>query len=138
MRTDYRDAHYRHWLDAELLTENNRLANADHLYGVAAECGLKRLMQEFGMPFDPDKDKPQKRKDREHIDRIWDRYETYRSGHLHGASYGLPIRNPFGDWHVAQRYANRSEFNRERVARHRNGAEFVWRLIRQAERVGLI
>jgi len=40
---DFLDAHERHWEDAELLFGNRRWANADHLYGLAAECGLKAL-----------------------------------------------------------------------------------------------
>jgi hypothetical protein len=40
MNADFLDAHYRHWQDAELLFGRGRLANADHLYGLAAECGL--------------------------------------------------------------------------------------------------
>ncbi len=43
MQADFLDAHERHWQDAELLLTNQRLANADHLYGMSAECGLKRL-----------------------------------------------------------------------------------------------
>lgn len=49
MKTDFHDAHERHWDDAERLFEAQRWANADHLYGVAAECGLKWLMVHFGM-----------------------------------------------------------------------------------------
>ncbi|MGI6300526.1 MAG: hypothetical protein ACOX52_05630 [Verrucomicrobiota bacterium] len=53
MKTDFLDAHHRHWEDAELLKKRGRWANADHLYGLSAECGLKRLMQAFGMEIDP-------------------------------------------------------------------------------------
>ncbi len=42
MSVDFGDAHIRHWKDAELLYCVQHLANADHLYGMAAECGLKR------------------------------------------------------------------------------------------------
>jgi hypothetical protein len=52
MQADFLDAHERHWQDAELLLTNQRLANADHLYGMSAECGLKRLMLAFGMTYD--------------------------------------------------------------------------------------
>lgn len=47
MNTDYLDAHERHWDDAELLKATARHANADHLYGMSAECGLKCLMIKF-------------------------------------------------------------------------------------------
>jgi hypothetical protein len=58
MNTDFYDAHQRHWDDAELLYEKQRWANADHLYGMAAECGLKQLMLAFGMTFDSGKNRP--------------------------------------------------------------------------------
>lgn len=50
MNPDFLDAHDRHWNDAEYLFAALRWANADHLYGLSAECGLKRLMIAFGMP----------------------------------------------------------------------------------------
>ena len=49
MNTDFLDAHKRHWADAELLYNEDRWANADHLYGMAAECGLKRLILLFAL-----------------------------------------------------------------------------------------
>lgn len=51
MEPDFLDAHERHWNDAELLFGAKRPANADRSYRVAAESGLKGLMQAFGMPF---------------------------------------------------------------------------------------
>ncbi len=52
LRADFLDAHQRHLDDAESLFQAGRLANADHLYGMASECGLKRLMAAFGMTID--------------------------------------------------------------------------------------
>lgn len=138
MKADYLDAHERHWDDAEMLRDAQRWANADHLYGMAAECGLKRLMLAFDMPFDQTKDKPTERKDCTHADEIWMQYETYRSGHPQGAGYGLPSTNPFGDWDVAQRYARQAEFDAARIAPHRVGADNVNRLVIKAVVEGLI
>jgi len=45
MTADFLDAHERHWTDAEILFAQGRFANADHLYGLSAECGLKWLMR---------------------------------------------------------------------------------------------
>lgn len=50
---DFVDAHRRHWADAELLFDHERLGNADQLYGFSAECGLKAVMTGLGMPLDP-------------------------------------------------------------------------------------
>lgn len=138
MQTDFLDAHERHWQDAELLWDAQRLANADHLYGMAAECGLKRLMLRFGMAFDETRGWPTKRVDREHADGIWQRFESYRHGRQDAIGYALPTENPFNDWHVAQRYAARWHFEANSVSAHRAGADLVRRLIRQAERDGLI
>lgn len=51
MPVDFRDAAERHWEDAEHLMNNDRLANADHLYGLSAECSLKAVMCALGMPI---------------------------------------------------------------------------------------
>jgi hypothetical protein len=67
MNIDFLDAYLRHWEDAEALFGSERWANADHLYGLAAECGLKRLMIAFGMPVTTSGD-PQHRNDRVHAD----------------------------------------------------------------------
>jgi hypothetical protein len=142
MNADFLDAHYRHWEDAETLFVSSRLANADHLYGVAAECGLKSLMIVFGMQIDPNKEgTPTDARDRVHImdskkDSAWDRYESYRYGKV-AVSYALPV-NPFLDWDVSQRYANRSEFDEVRVKKHENGARLVQELINIAKKEGLL
>jgi len=138
MQSDFLDAHNRHLDDAEILFANNRWANADHLYGFATECGLKQLMLAFGMPFDADRNMPQDRADKQHVNVIWTRYETYRSGHHQGAGYVLPTTlNPFQDWHESQRYANQSNFDQARTEPHRNATKQVQVLIRKALREGL-
>ena len=138
MQSDFLDAHHRHWQDAEFLYAAQRLANADHLYGMAAECGLKRLMQVFGMPFDDERDRPSVGQDRQHAEKVWVRYETYRSGHHQGVGYGLPSLNPFDDWHAAQRYAHRSHFSSQRADPHRQGAREVHQLVSKACLEGLL
>lgn len=138
MQADYLDAHERHWQDAELLFQAQRWANADHLYGMAAECGLKRLMLAFGMPFDTNKNRPAHQMDRVHAESIWVRFESYRSGHHQGAGYALTTPNPFENWKVEQRYAHRSNFNQPLVEAHRSGAEAVARLIQKARWEGLV
>lgn len=140
MKADYLDAHERHWQDADYLFNNQRLANADHLYGMSAECGLKRLMAAFGMPVDPIDGSPSGKDrlmDRTHADKIWLRYETYRSGHALGTCFILPS-NPFADWNASQRYAKQKDFDMARVTAHKNGAETVCKLIKEARKRGLI
>ena len=138
MQTDFFDAHGRHWADAESLFAEGRLANADHHYGIAAECGLKRLMLHFGMTMNQANDSPNQRDDRKHVDGIWSRFEAYRSGHDQGVGYALSSENPFHDWHVAQRYVNQSSFTQTRVKPHQNGANLVCALVKKALKDGLI
>lgn len=138
MNADFFDACERHRHDAEYLYGIQRWANADHLYGMAAECGLKRLMQVFGMLFDTTKNRPSDKNDQRHADVIWTRYESYRCGHHQGASYALPAANPFADWNVSQRYARQSHFDQARVDPHRQGAEQVRQLVKKAMVEGLL
>ena len=138
MNADFLDAHDRHWDDAERLYGAQRWANADHLYGMATECGLKGLMLVFGMPFDAAKDKPVEKADQVHVDGAWLRFETYRCGHHAGARYLLSASSPFADWHVSQRYAHQSHFNQARVDPHRQGADQVRQLVKKAAVEGLL
>jgi len=136
MTSDFLNAHHRHLRDADYLFSALHLANADHLYGMAAECGLKRLMVAFGMTLESDG--TPKGKDKAHVDKVWTRYETYRSGHVQGVQYGLPPSNPFDDWKAEQRYAQEQSFDHARVEPHRTAAHAVHALMKNAERAGLV
>ena len=143
MKSDFHDAHLRHWADAEHLYAAQRWANADHLYGVAAECGLKCLMQVFGMKVDATTGSPSDRQDHVHMTEkrkpdAWERYEAYRSGRHHGANYGLPTVNPFLDWDVGQRYAHHSHFDPRRVDPHQQAACNVRQLVMKAQMESLL
>ena len=137
MPSDFLDASKRHWDDAERLYVNQRWANADHLYGLAAECGLKRLMQVFGMQTDAE-GVPADRADKVHARDIWLRYETYRSNRISGSQYGLPHGEPFSNWDIADRYANQSNFNSQIIEPHRDGASAVIVLLKQAKLEGFL
>ena len=93
MPTDFLDAMERHWHDAQLLgsPEQLRLANADHLYGMAAECGLKALMAKEGM--DLENNEIHKEKYKKHINATWAHFSDFRQGTL--ATYALSSANPF-------------------------------------------
>ncbi len=136
MNPDFGDAHQRHWDDAETLFDKQRWANADHLYGLAAECGLKTLMTCFGMHVDV-AGNPQNRHDKVHIDKLWLRYTTYLSGKW-SKHFSLPKNAPFSDWCVDQRYAAQAHFDQLRIGKHKNGANAVRRLLREAQRKRLI
>ncbi|QOL16551.1 SAM-dependent methyltransferase [Dickeya dianthicola] len=138
MTTDFEDACERHWRDAETLFHLERWANADHLYGFSAECGLKKLMLAFGMPLDTKGDKPSNPKDKQHIKTIWSRYDAYRSGRYPGTEYLLSSQNPFDDWDTSQRYNNQQQFTQTEAEKHRNGAEQVKNILKQAKTDGAI
>lgn len=138
MPADFLDAHQRHWHDAELLFQDSRWANADHLYGMAAECGLKRLMIAFGMAVNPSTGSPVDDNDRKHANTIWARFESYRSGHRQGAGYILSAANPFHNWDVSQRYDKQSNFNRALAQSRQSGAQVVREMVRKAQLEGLI
>ncbi len=137
MNEDFLDAHERHWEDAQCLYSLKRWANADHLYGLSAECGLKGLTEKIkGSSLGPGQ--------RRHIMQAnktlnaWDIFESYRSGSSLGAKFHLPASNPFTDWDVCQRYANQSHFNQAVVDQHRLGAQLVMELVIAAELEGLL
>ena len=138
MRADFLNAHQRHWVDAEHLLQAQRWANADHLYGMAAECGLKQLMLAFGMNVNPATGSPVDNKDWKHANNIWTRFESYRSGHAQGTGYALPPSNPFATWDVADRYAHQANFDQARAQGHQAGAQMMRDLIAKAQREGLL
>jgi len=138
MQADFLDAHERHWKDAEMLFAQGRFANADHLYGVAAECGLKRLMVRFGMVINPITGSPVDSKNWKHANNIWSRFDGYRGGKVEGVDYGLPTLNPFSNWDVSDRYAHQSNFSQTSVQIHQAGAAAICELIKKAQREGLL
>ncbi len=108
----------RHFNDALLLEESNRLANAGQLYGFCAECGIKALLISLGYPIDDDGSplnrKEHKKQDpkipyiREHINQLLEikaEIDTYASGR-NGAKYLalIPSIDSFSDWSVDHRY----------------------------------
>lgn len=79
MLSDFRDAAERHWGDAEYLFSDTRLANADHLFGLAAECALKAVMQALGMALGSG-GVPVDQQYKVHINHLWDEFISFSSG----------------------------------------------------------
>ncbi len=126
MSPDYCDAAQRHWEDADRLLTDARLANADHLFGLSAECSLKAVMLPLGMKLRTS-GKPED--DRHgHIDRLWDEFDAFVTNRR-GARYAAilaPHANPFfSNWKVDQRYDARSTFIQSTVNEHRLGAKLA-------------
>ena len=114
---DFTDAHRRHWQDAELLFENERWANADHLYGFSAECGLKAVIEMSLATGTLDQ------KYRKHLPGLWQNFQSLANG-LSGRDYLnlLPSGDPFAGWSVSDRYAHRCHFYSASVQPHRAAA----------------
>lgn len=137
-RVDYTDAHERHWSDAELLFDRQRWANADHLYGMSAECGLKAVMIGLGLPTDA-RGSPSEKKYWAHVNKLWPMFITFAHGYQ-GARYAqlLGHGNKFADWDVSQRYDHRKYFSEDLARRHREGAEEVRNVVQQARLDGIL
>ena len=102
MPSDFRDASTRHLLDAQLLEVEGRLANADHLFGVSAECSLKAIMIELGHSADA-VGAPEGHRD--HINELLPKFEVWADGLLDAKHLGMmPASDTFSGWDVAQRY----------------------------------
>ena len=88
---DFANAHFRHWEDAEFLFRAGRWANADQLYGLSAECGLKAVMVADGLSVDV-AGSPY----RKHVNRLWGIFRAIVQGRRTGGwLHHLPQSNPF-------------------------------------------
>jgi hypothetical protein len=71
---DYAAAAKRHFDDAKHLQAEERLVNADHLYGFSVECALKAILKETRiLELLPD-GRPTEKTHRKHADGIWDEF----------------------------------------------------------------
>ncbi|MDD5330599.1 MAG: hypothetical protein PHX38_11365 [Sulfuricella sp.] len=118
---NYADAALRHWKDAELLEQENRIENADHHYGFAAECAIKKILIEL-----PAFSKKQGLENsyKEHVNVLWDKvnYQNLQKSYP-TLSAILKSANPFLDWHVNQRYLADGGITRATMEPHKNSAK---------------
>ena len=121
MSTDFRDAAKRHMADAECLKENS-WANADHLFGVAAECALKRVMVSLDMATHPD-GSPRDRGHKVHMPDLWPAFQSFARGRL-ASRYLQPLSpdNLFGRWSIEQRYSHRATITQAQADYHHGAA----------------
>lgn len=130
---DFRDAAERHWEDAEYLSKDSRIANADHLFGLSAESSLKAVMRALGMTLRAD-GAPTESQYRVHIDLLWEEFVFFadeRSG-VHYASHLFGHPNPFTDWNVNQRYNHRSGITSAIAKKHWEGARMAKQILEDA------
>lgn len=133
MPVDFCDAAQRHWEDAGYLLEDARLANADHLFGLSAECALKAIMLALGMTLRPE-GAPADRQHRVHINQLWNEFVSF-ANERNGAHYASPLSavpNPFMNWDVNQRYNNRADVTPRVAEDHHQAARTVKQVFDQA------
>lgn len=138
MTADFVDACTRHWEDAVHLEQQQRLANADHLYGMSAECALKAIMIGLGMTIRAD-GSPDEFRHRKHVDLLWPEFLTFANTR-NGARYAnlLAASTPFANWRAEQRYEPRSAFSTTLLAPHRQGAVEARHALAAAQLDGVI
>ncbi|WP_152547035.1 hypothetical protein [Amycolatopsis orientalis] len=138
-------AAHRHLDDAEYLHEAKRWANADHLTGFAAECGLKAILISYlggklttgGKPTHDNI--PSGSRSYGHIDRLWDQLGATVTGR-NGAQFSALIAapNPFSSWKVDERYSDGTHIDETRVTAHLTHARRILSLHEQARINGAI
>lgn len=99
---NYPNAAVRHWKDAVLLESGNRVENADHHYGFAAECAIKKVLIAFpAFSASGVLDSSYK----QHINLLWDkvRHQSLQKSYPQLLAI-LKVTNSFSDWDVNQRY----------------------------------
>lgn len=108
-RVDYAQSARRHFHDAEQLLASNRQGNAGHLFGFAAESGLKAVLVACRVPTDADGGIPQGHRLRQHVPVLGDRLVT--DGHLvpdgrFAMVYMAMVSSlgNFHDWSIDHRY----------------------------------
>jgi hypothetical protein len=119
----------------------NRLPTSDHLYGLAAECGLKAVMQDLGMTLD-DQGRPDQKEYRVHINKLWDIFISFTQGKI-GANYSSTLisyfkSNPFSTWDVNQRYYHSNFFNATEINKHKVASTCIISILQQAIINGII
>jgi hypothetical protein len=128
MREDYEDSAARHWNDAELLSKQGRMENADQLYGIAAECAIKTALRH--PPTHPNAGELA-RAYRLHVDELWGKARgNVLPRHFPALPLLLKSTNPFHDWSVCQRYHASGSTTAAMVQRHRKMAQRLLAAVR--------
>lgn len=118
---NYAEAALRHWKDAELLEKENCVENADHHYGFAAECAIKKVLATH-----PDFTNQGVLNStyRKHINVLWNKVNLQN---IQKIAPSLPatlkILNPFHDWDVEQRYFPNGTVDPAVMQRHKQAAK---------------
>lgn len=118
---NYASAAVRHWKDAELLESENRVENADHHYGFAAECAIKKALVAFPA-FSASGVLSAAYK--EHINVLWGKVGRQSLQRAHPNLFAiLKASKAFSDWSVNQRYFVDGAVTSAALASHKQTAK---------------
>ncbi len=120
MTEEYAVAAMRHYRDARSLQAERRSANADQLFGFAAECAIKKVLAElpgFGQLPPP----------RKHVNELWPSVHVHRIPRRYANLVRVLKQLPhaFSDWSTDQRYGADDIVSQAAVDRHHNAAKRV-------------
>ena len=121
MEENYTDAAFRHWNDAQLLEKEDRVENADQLYGLAAECAIKKIL--VNLPAFANQGNLDK-SFKEHINLLWDKvnHQSLQKSYPGLAAF-LKAANPFSSWNVDKRYFADGSIKKQELKDHREAAK---------------
>lgn len=136
--SDFPASARRHLADAELLEANGRSPNAGHLYGFAAECGLKALLIWHGHPTEADGSPKHSSGFRKHINELvipgtiasLRLFLHRRSGARYLAM--LSSVGNFSDWRTDHRYYSEAALPLGSFCKWKTAAREVGRMLDQA------
>ena len=141
---DFGPAAQRHLDDAEHLQQHGRLANADHLAGMAAECALQAVAIGFlgvqptiaGAPIVTLSGKTTKLS---HLPTLWASLSLLITGRQGSTFAALLLdANPFAAWSVHERYHRGDQITDARSAAHVAAARNIVDLYLRARLAGTL
>jgi hypothetical protein len=137
------EAARRHWRDADHLLQNGQTANADHLAGFSAECGIKAFLCGLcGVPTPQAGPPAEAGLKFSHLPALWSNAATYLHGRTAFAATNtaaiLSRANPFATWSVSDRYENDAVASVIRATGHVNAARQILSLTEQAHLNGVL
>ncbi|WP_405984917.1 hypothetical protein [Streptomyces sp. NBC_00872] len=152
---DFARASVHHYRSAVLATGARWQISADHLAGLAAECGIKAILISFlgselkpnGMPHHPEMKFPHHQKKQKnwdgqhgHLPALWEQLTAVahrRNDTAAGLLFSqLLWENPFADWDVGDRYCDGTMLTKEHVDRHLKAAHDLIAAHEQARILG--
>jgi hypothetical protein len=138
---DFYGAGRRHYEDAELLMNHTRLPNAGHLFGFAAECGVKALLVTHGLSTDPatgDLVETRPYKYKTHINVLISNVQAFQGSQGYSKYLGMmPNLRTFSNWDTSHRYYNESSIPAS-LTDWRTAAAEVIKMLDQAKLDGVI